>query len=189
MRSCIQAAESIATAGMARALLWWLPEATEMANETLLQETNRVAAPLVDLSNHPGPRAIGAAGLVAFSKRGKVRFPYDAAAAGTDSICDAYAMNVAGNGEVWVHFYNMERARESMKRIGVNAIVENSSCKRKPRPYIRPYTAMLRTTGHIESHTTRLGVSVAVYPCAAEQGSLPKFGMLPRRLDWERAGP
>lgn len=54
---------------------------------------------------HPGPPTIGGAGLVAFGPNGERCFEYDAEAAGTDSICDAYAMNVAGDDEVWVYFY------------------------------------------------------------------------------------
>jgi hypothetical protein len=48
---------------------------------------------------------------------------------------------------------------------------------------------MLRTTGHIESTTTRFGVTVAIYPCVAAQGSSPKVEKLPRNLDWSSAGP
>jgi hypothetical protein len=55
--------------------------------------------------SHPGPEAIGASGLVAFSPTGEVQFSYDAAAAGTDSICDASATNVTGDGDVWIYFY------------------------------------------------------------------------------------
>jgi hypothetical protein len=55
--------------------------------------------------SRPGPRAMGAAGLLAFSPEGEQRFAYDAEAAGTDSICDAYAMNVAGDDDVWLYFY------------------------------------------------------------------------------------
>jgi hypothetical protein len=55
--------------------------------------------------SHPGPTAIGASGLVAFDTAGAVRFEYDADAARTDSICDAYATNVAEDGTVWVYFY------------------------------------------------------------------------------------
>src|SRR5262249_40802979 len=47
--------------------------------------------------NHPGPPTIGGAGLVAFGPNGERRFAYDAEAAGTDAICDAYAMNVAAD--------------------------------------------------------------------------------------------
>ena len=54
----------------------------------------------------PGPTAIGVTGLVGFDAEGKVRFTYDATAAGTDQICDAYAMNVADDGAVWVYFYS-----------------------------------------------------------------------------------
>ncbi len=55
--------------------------------------------------SHPGPPAIGASGLVAFSKTGEVGFTYDPDAADTDAICDAYAMNVAGDRDVWLYFY------------------------------------------------------------------------------------
>jgi hypothetical protein len=54
----------------------------------------------------PGPTPMGATGLVAFSPTGKVHFSYDAAAANTDSICDAYAINVTNNGDVWIYFYD-----------------------------------------------------------------------------------
>ena len=54
----------------------------------------------------PGPTPIGASGLVAFTPTGDLRFSYDPAAAGTDQICDAYAMNVAANDDVWVYFYD-----------------------------------------------------------------------------------
>ncbi len=53
----------------------------------------------------PGPAPIGEPGLVAFSPEGTPTFAYDAAAAGTDTICDAYAMNVAPDGDVWLYFY------------------------------------------------------------------------------------
>jgi hypothetical protein len=53
----------------------------------------------------PGPEPIGASGLVAFTQQGKVQWSYDSDAAGTDSICDAYAMNVAGDDDVWLYFY------------------------------------------------------------------------------------
>jgi hypothetical protein len=76
-----------------------------------------------------------------------------------------------------------------MRRDSVNAILEKSSCKRKRHSYIRFHTAMLRTTGHIDSRTTRLSVTVAIYPCAATLGSLPKLGMLPRNRDWSNADP
>jgi hypothetical protein len=83
----------------------------------------------------------------------------------------------------------MERARENGRIAPVNAIMKKFSCIPKRRPYIRSHTAMLRTTGHIESQTTRLGVVAAIHPCAAAQGSSPKFGTLPRNLDWKTAGP
>jgi hypothetical protein len=53
----------------------------------------------------PGPTPIGAPGLVAFDERGELRWSYDSAAAGTDSICDAYALNVRGPDDVWLYFY------------------------------------------------------------------------------------
>ena len=53
----------------------------------------------------PGPEPIGQAGLVVFDAMGERRFAYDAAVAGTDTICDAYAMNVTDDGDVWVYFY------------------------------------------------------------------------------------
>jgi len=53
----------------------------------------------------PEPAPIGASGLVAFDSGGAPKFSYDAQAAGTDSICDAYAMNVSETGDVWVYFY------------------------------------------------------------------------------------
>lgn len=55
--------------------------------------------------SHPGPPTIGGSGLVAFTPNGERCFEYDAEAAGTDTICDAYAMNVATDEEVWVYFY------------------------------------------------------------------------------------
>ena len=55
--------------------------------------------------NDPGPAGIGAPGLVAFSPSGEVRRRYQPAEAGTDDICDAYAVNVVGNDDVWVYFY------------------------------------------------------------------------------------
>ena len=54
---------------------------------------------------NPGPEPMGATGLLAFDGAGAQTFFYSAADAGTDTICDAYAMNVAGNGDVWVYFY------------------------------------------------------------------------------------
>jgi hypothetical protein len=55
--------------------------------------------------SNPGPSAIGTPGLLAFSTAGQVCFSYDAEAAHTDAICDAYAMNVAGEDDVWLYFY------------------------------------------------------------------------------------
>jgi hypothetical protein len=55
--------------------------------------------------NHPSAPPIGSTGLVAFRPNGERCFEYDAEAAGTDTICDAYAMNVAGDDDVWVYFY------------------------------------------------------------------------------------
>jgi len=54
---------------------------------------------------NPGPDPVGASGLVAFDPSGGIRFSFDPGAAGTDSICDAYALNVTGTGEAWVYFY------------------------------------------------------------------------------------
>lgn len=54
---------------------------------------------------NPGPSPMGDAGLLAFDPAGVRRFAYDAGDAGTDTICDAYAMNVAGDRDVWVYFY------------------------------------------------------------------------------------
>ncbi len=52
----------------------------------------------------PGPEPIGAPGLVAFGPNGDARFRYDPKVAGTDAICDAYAINVT-DAEVWLFFY------------------------------------------------------------------------------------
>jgi hypothetical protein len=49
---------------------------------------------------------VGGPGLVAFTPGGEQRFAYDASAAGTDSISDAYALDVVGNDDVWLYFYN-----------------------------------------------------------------------------------
>lgn len=54
---------------------------------------------------NPGPAPIGSTGLVEFDGTGAVRFTYDAAEARTDSICDAYAINLADDGSIWVYFY------------------------------------------------------------------------------------
>ena len=55
--------------------------------------------------NHPGPPCIGRAGCVRFDATGQPDLHYSAEAAGTDRICDAYAMNVAGDDDVWLYFY------------------------------------------------------------------------------------
>jgi hypothetical protein len=55
--------------------------------------------------HHPGPGPIGAPGLVAFDATGEITFAYDATAARSDDICDAYAMNVTADGAAWVYFY------------------------------------------------------------------------------------
>lgn len=52
-----------------------------------------------------GAEPMGASGLVCFGERGERRFEYDAAAAGTDSICDCYALNVPSDEEAWLSFY------------------------------------------------------------------------------------
>jgi hypothetical protein len=54
---------------------------------------------------NPGPPPMGNHGLLAFDRSGSPTFAYSAEDAGTDTICDAYAMNVAEDGEVWVNFY------------------------------------------------------------------------------------
>jgi hypothetical protein len=53
----------------------------------------------------PGPTCIGAPGLVAFTPTGEIKRRYQPVEAGTDDICDAYAVNVTGNDDVWVYFY------------------------------------------------------------------------------------
>jgi hypothetical protein len=52
-----------------------------------------------------GPIPIGAPGLVAFTPEGEVALSYDAECAGTDRICDVYAMTITAPGDVWVYFY------------------------------------------------------------------------------------
>lgn len=52
-----------------------------------------------------GPEPVGAPGLRAFSADGEPLFAYDPARAGTDAICDAYALNVDGDGSAWVYFH------------------------------------------------------------------------------------
>jgi hypothetical protein len=74
--------------------------------------------------NHPGPTPIGAPGLVAFDEFGESRWTYDHEVAGTDSICDAYALNVGGPDDVWVYFYtefsivHFSRGRYRVWRLG-----------------------------------------------------------------------
>lgn len=53
----------------------------------------------------PGPEPLGSSGLLAFDQAGQQIFNFDASAAKTDRICDAYAMYVAGRDDVWVYFY------------------------------------------------------------------------------------
>jgi hypothetical protein len=55
---------------------------------------------------NPGPDPIGASGLVELDAEGKVRFTYDPKAARTDWICDAYAVNLADDGALWLYFYS-----------------------------------------------------------------------------------
>lgn len=55
--------------------------------------------------NNPGPSPIGESGLVKFDKSGAVLQSFDATAARTDTICDAYAFNLVSADEVWVYFY------------------------------------------------------------------------------------
>lgn len=55
--------------------------------------------------NSPGPECLGARGLVRFDAAGKPCFHYSAVEAGTDDICDAYAINASADGAVWVYFY------------------------------------------------------------------------------------
>jgi hypothetical protein len=53
-----------------------------------------------------GNEPLGAAGLNAFTATGELRFQYRADAAGSEPIDDCYALNVSGDGDVWIHFYN-----------------------------------------------------------------------------------
>lgn len=53
----------------------------------------------------PYPAPIGESGLCSFDHLGQPSFAYDHEAAGTDSICDAYALNVRSDDDVWVYFY------------------------------------------------------------------------------------
>jgi hypothetical protein len=55
--------------------------------------------------SNPGPTPIGDPGLVAFGEDGEILFAYDAGAAGSDTMCDAYALNVTAEGAAWVYFY------------------------------------------------------------------------------------
>jgi hypothetical protein len=48
---------------------------------------------------------LGAPGLVLFDGNGQRLSAYDAEAAGTDSIADCYALNVASDDETWLCFY------------------------------------------------------------------------------------
>jgi hypothetical protein len=54
---------------------------------------------------HPGPEPVGAAGLIEFGAGGERLFSYDPTVAGTDSICDAYALGLDEGGAAWVYFY------------------------------------------------------------------------------------
>ena len=53
----------------------------------------------------PGPECIGSSGCVRFDINGNVSFHFSPDDAGTDIICDAYAMNVVGDNDVWIYFY------------------------------------------------------------------------------------
>lgn len=53
-----------------------------------------------------GESPLGAPGLVRFDTQGEVRFTYDAGAAGTDFIHDAYAFNLTERGTAWICFYS-----------------------------------------------------------------------------------
>jgi hypothetical protein len=48
---------------------------------------------------------IGAPGLLCWNSAGERIFEFDPGAAGTDDICDVYAMNIASNQDAWVYFY------------------------------------------------------------------------------------
>ena len=54
---------------------------------------------------NPGPAPVGASGLVHFGATGERISEFDSTAAGTDSICDAYALCSAEDGSIWVYFY------------------------------------------------------------------------------------
>jgi hypothetical protein len=51
-----------------------------------------------------GVDPVGASGLVCFDEHGRVQSTYDARRAGTDDICDCYALNVSEDG-AWLCFY------------------------------------------------------------------------------------
>ena len=55
--------------------------------------------------SHPGPECIGSSGCVRFDAEGQPSFHFSPEDAGTDAICDAYAMNVVGDDNVWLYFY------------------------------------------------------------------------------------
>lgn len=55
--------------------------------------------------SNPGPECIGSSGCVSFDANGAPTFRYSPEAANTDAICDAYALNVAGDDNVWLYFY------------------------------------------------------------------------------------
>lgn len=55
--------------------------------------------------NGPGPECIGSSGCVCFDANGRPCFQFSPEDAGTDAICDAYAMNVVGDDDVWLYFY------------------------------------------------------------------------------------
>lgn len=54
----------------------------------------------------PGPAPIGASGFVRFDAAGNEQHAYSAHTAGTDTMCDAYAVNVVDDDEAWVYFYD-----------------------------------------------------------------------------------
>lgn len=55
--------------------------------------------------NHPGPPCIGEPGCLGFDSTGEIRARFDGDAAGAGPIADVYALNVAGDGEVWLYPY------------------------------------------------------------------------------------
>src|SRR5262249_45494393 len=52
-----------------------------------------------------GGDPIAASGFVCWSVTGQPIYTYDPQSAGTDSICDCYAMNVINDDDVWIYFY------------------------------------------------------------------------------------